>query len=204
VFEDVARVAETAATDETDVSDRVAGLFPNPSPSVHGLMATAAGTSFEGGIYRLLELDEVEPFVAACERLVPESAGAVRCFGCDWLGRPWGYSMDAEDEVFVIEPYSGEMLVTTATVATLHRDTFREIGGQLMEIKLWKKWRKRHPAPAPDQCAGFVVPQFLGGDISIKNLAMFDRDVYWELCTQLIDNIADVAPGTPITSIQLR
>jgi hypothetical protein len=204
VFEDVARLAETAAADTKDVGDRVRTLFPNPSPGVHDLMATAAGTSFEGGIYRLLALDEVESFVAACESLVPESAGTVRCFGCDWLGRPWGYSMDAEREVFVIEPYSGEMLVTTATVETLHRETFSAIGEQLMEIRLWKKWRKRHPAPAADQCAGFVVPQFLGGDISIKNLSMFDRDVYWELCTQLIRNISDIPPGTPITGLELR
>jgi hypothetical protein len=48
------------------------------------------------------------------------------------------------------------------------------------------------------------VPQFLGGDISIKNLSMFDRDVYWELCTQLIANGADIPPGTPITGVQLR
>lgn len=130
MFEDVARLAEKAAGETKDVGDRVRALFPDPSPGVLDLMATAAGTSFEGGIYRLLALDEVESFVAACESLVPESAGAVRCFGCDWLGRPWGYSMDEEGEVFVIEPYSGEMLVTTATVQTLHRETFGAVGDQ--------------------------------------------------------------------------
>jgi hypothetical protein len=48
------------------------------------------------------------------------------------------------------------------------------------------------------------VPQFLGGEISIKNLSMFDRDVYWELCSQLIANVADISPGTPIMGVQLR
>ena len=53
-----------------------------------------------------------------------------------------------------------------------------------------------------DQCAGYKVPLFLGGEDSIHNLELSDIEVYWSLMAQLRLATIDLAPGTRISEIE--
>lgn len=46
--------------------------------------------------------------------------------------------------------------------------------------------RRAHPAPVNfDECVGYKIPLFLGGDDHIGNLQSTDLDVYWTLTGRL-------------------
>ena len=198
MWDDVQRAAAEAAG--VAIEPRVRPLFPSPSPGVLELMSGWAGTSFGGGAYRLLRLDEVDAHVERCVALVPEAEGRIRCFGTDWLGRSWGYYVD-EPRVAVVEPYSAELLSAPFTVLEWHA---AEIPDGILEDELWDFWVARNPVPAEDQCVGLKVPMFLGGDLEPDNLSLSDRDVYWEICTQLRRQMADLPAGTSIDSVRLE
>lgn len=55
-----------------------------------------------------------------------------------------------------------------------------------------------------DQCAGYRVPLFLGGDDAVANLGQSDIDVYWSLMGQLRLKAQGLQPGLPISAIELE
>ena len=56
---------------------------------------------------------------------------------------------------------------------------------------------------AVTHCIGYTTPLFLGGEDAISNLAVSDLEVYWTLGSQLLAQVRDLPPGTPISGIRL-
>ncbi|WP_284978680.1 T6SS immunity protein Tdi1 domain-containing protein [Arthrobacter sp. fls2-241-R2A-200] len=68
----------------------------------------------------------------------------------------------------------------------------------------FNKWRLENPADlAFDECVGYKVPLFLGGDDELHNLELSDMEVYWSLMGQLRLATQHLEPGTHINAVEI-
>lgn len=58
--------------------------------------------------------------------------------------------------------------------------------------------------PRPDQCIGYKVPVFLGGEDDLPNLEVAELMVCVSVSGQLSTQTADLEPGTRIDSVDIR
>jgi hypothetical protein len=55
-----------------------------------------------------------------------------------------------------------------------------------------------------DDCIGYPVPLFLAGEDTISNYEKQDLEIYWDTQLQLINQVKNLPPGTPIKSIRME
>lgn len=173
------------------------------APDIAKLLAELGGSSFNGGLYRVVRLSDLDVWASRIEYAFPEFAGRVTCFGYDWLGR--AFAIDAtrpeagRPGVVMFEPGTGEALKIPANIETFHDDELISFGESCLAIDFYRRWQKRLNAPLEyDQCAGYKKPLFLGGVDDIENLEISDIDVYWHIVGQLILKTKGLPIGTTV------
>jgi hypothetical protein len=164
-----------------------AGQFPDGAPE---LMTRFGGYTFRDGLYRL--------HTAASARLADERvreawpdrfADRIACFGFDWRGRqfsrdPARRDDDGEPLVLLYEWGTGDALEIPATLAGFHDEILIDMAEQAVEVSAFEDWRRGNPDKVPlahEECVGYRVPLFLGGEDDASNLEVSDTDVYMSI-----------------------
>lgn len=194
------------------------GQVPNPAWDDPWLMRSAgyaelmeqfAGLTFEGGLYRLHDASSGPKGAEALAEAFPEFSSRARPFGYDWLGRQFAIDLDRVEDgqalVLLMEPGTGEALEVPLSFAAFH-DQLDDHREPALAAGFFADWAKVNPALLPlrhEDCAGYGVPLFLGGEDTVENLEVIDMDVYWSLCAQLHKAARDLPPGTKIRSISI-
>lgn len=154
------------------------------------LVGLGAGLSFGKGIVRIHSEREAlrasglirESFPAYGDRVVPIAK--------DWLGRqfavPLADGAARPGLLLLIEPGSGEVFEIDCRVVDLFNVEMVADPETFLASDLFEEWREENPVMLPsDQCVGFKVPLFLGGEGSVDNLEVCDESVYWSLFGQM-------------------
>jgi hypothetical protein len=173
------------------------------APDIAKLLAELGGSSFNGGLYRVVRLSELAAWTSRIGYAFPEFKGRVTCFGYDWLGRAFAIDAtrleDGRPGVVMFEPGTGQALNIPANIETFHDDELINFGDSALAIDFYRRWQKLpHTALAYDECAGYKRPLFLGGVDDIENLEISDIDVYWHILGQLILKTKGLPAGTPV------
>lgn len=183
VFERLPEILPTATTDApSDIG--------TPPGGPRQALGTFAGTSFDGGLYRL----HTAASAATVDELVfaayPDFEGRIACFGMDWLGRQ--FSLDpargtsSDPEVLLYDIGAGEALEVPVTFSRFHDEELVNFADAALAAGFFAHWRNANPDPLDfNHCAGYTVPLFLGGADDLTNLELADLDVYWTLTGQL-------------------
>lgn len=185
------------------VADGAGAAVP---PTLSELFARFSGTTFGDGLYRIHTPESAAASNDFCARLIRGFAGRMYCFGFDWLGRNlavdlWGG--DGEGLVVLVEPGAGELLESEVELTPFH-DEVLVADPTGLAAGFFDEWRSANPGfdrLAFDQCVGYKVPLFLGGDDEVHNLEVVPYDVYWELCVQLRTGTRHMPAGTTIQRI---
>ena len=179
------------------------GSSASLAPDVAKLLAEIGGSSFNGGLYRVVRRSELDDWASRIGYAFPEFKGRVTCFAYDWLGR--AFAIDAtrleggRPGVVMFEPGTGEALKIPANIETFHDDELINFGESALAIDFYHRWQKRLNAPlAYEHCAGYKKPLFLGGADDIENLETSDIDVYWHIMGQLILKTKGLPIGTSV------
>ena len=172
-------------------------------PAVAPLLTEFGGSSFNGGLYRVVRVNDVAPWSSRIGYAFPEFQGRIACFGYDWLGR--AFAVDSKrleggkPGVLLFEPGTGEALEVPANIETFHDDELVNFGESCLAIEFFHRWRgATHAKLAYDQCAGYKMPLFFGGEDDLDNLEISDIDVYWHIFGQLILKTKGLPVGTPV------
>lgn len=171
-----------------------------------GFLAANAGRSFGGGLYRLHHLSRIGAWTQLGEEMFPEFRGGIVCFGWDWLGRQFALdrrssSSGGDPQVLMLEPGTGEVLEIPATFATFHDEELVDFADAALAASYYDQWQAAGgQAPGEDECIGYRVQLFLGGEDTIENLEPIDGDVYWTITAQLVNETRTLPPGTSISS----
>jgi hypothetical protein len=177
------------------------------SPDIDKLFAEFGGGSFNGGLYRVARVSDLDTWASRIGDAFPEFKGRVTCFGYDWLGRVFAVDEKrlegGKPGVVMFEPGTGQALKIPANIETFHDDELVNFGEAALAVDFYQRWQKvAHAQLQYDQCAGYKRPLFLGGVDDVGNLEPSNIDVYWHISGQLILKAKGLPAGTPVrTSI---
>jgi hypothetical protein len=163
------------------------------------------GATLANGFYRFHSPSSAQAGNARCARLVSGFAGNFYCFAFDWFGRELAIDLRKPDgDVIVVDPGGGEYLRSDEPFSSWHDCVAGE--EDPLAYPYYLEWREANPDAGPvgfDQCIGYLVPLFLGGVDEISNLALTDREVYFEICVQLSNGAAKLPTGATIDALRI-
>lgn len=173
--------------------------------------AEFAGASFLGGLYRVHDERSGQIATALIAEAFPEFAARVFPFGFDWLGRQFAVDIarvvEGSPQVLLLEPCSGEVLEIPASFVEFHDEVLVTNSEAALALSAFRDWAAANPLSIPlarDQCVGYIVPLFLGGQDGPENFEVTDFEVYWSICAQLRAAVAGLAEGTVITEVTIE
>ena len=172
-------------------------------PDIAKLLAEFGGSSFNGGLYRVVRVGDLDTWASRIGYAFPEFKGRVTCFGYDWLGRAFAVDENrfegGRPGVVMFEPGTGQALKIPANVETFHDDELINFGEAALAMDSYQRLHKATRVNLEyDACAGYRKPLFLGGADEIGNLETSDIDVYWHISGQLILKTKGLPVGTPV------
>jgi hypothetical protein len=178
-------------------------------PYLGPLLAKWGGTSFSGGIYRLVRPEVIPDWVRIAEGAFPTFRDRLVPFGIDWLGRLFvldlGRTVDGSPAVTLLEPGTGEALEIPCTAESFHESELIEYREECLAASFFEAWLKADGArPGLTECVAYRRPLFLGGSDTVENLELADIHVYWGIAEQLIRKVRGLPPGTVIDSVSVR
>ncbi|WP_328472182.1 DUF1851 domain-containing protein [Actinoplanes sp. NBC_00393] len=188
------------------ITDRLDDAGGEPThPQLAELFRELGGTTFDDGLYRIHTPVSAAAADALCARLIEDFVGEVFCFGFDWLGRNLALDVSEGGDglVVIVEPGAGELLEGGVTLSKFHEKTVRK-DPTALAAGFFAEWRAGHPEferLSFEECVGYKVPLFLGGDDEVHNLEVVPYDVYWEICVQLRTGTRQMRAGTSIRQI---
>jgi hypothetical protein len=199
---ELARIASTYRISGPPPAPRA--LDPNLPEEVRTVLAAMGGVSLDDGLYRCHPPEAVGRMTGVCVAYFPEFAGRVVCFGADWLGRQFAgdaarVGPGGERLVLLLDPGAGEALEVPATVTGCHEDGLVEYAEPALAQSFYQTWRAASGDDrqlSADECVGYRIPLFLGGQDDVDNLERTDLDVYWALSAQLYQGSRSGPAGT--------
>lgn len=173
------------------------------------LLGVYGGKSFGNGLYRLHKLDEIEKWNLIITKAYPEYCNSVTCFGYDWLGRQFAIDkermVDGQSQIVMFEPGTGEVLEIPCDFCSFHEDEIVNYNDACLASGFFKEWLNIHKnAIGSNECVGYKILLFLGGEDIISNLELCNMDVYWEMCSQLIQKTKQLPEGTIVQNIDMK
>ena len=159
-------------------------------PGFAELAAECGGTVFGDGLVRVHSegsARRVNPLIAEAFPDFPEQFQAI---AQDWTGRQFavGSRPGARyyGKLLLFEPASGEAFEIDADISALFNSEMISDPVTYLAADLFEDWRRAGGSlGGPNECVGFRVPLFLGGDGVVENLEVVDLEVYWSLFGQL-------------------
>lgn len=168
-----------------------------------------AGASFAGGLYRIHDSVSGPKAKAWLQEVFPEFARRATPFAYDWLGRQFAVDRtrlaDGQPLMLLLEPGTGEALDIDASFVGLHELELVEYPDDALAVSFYKEWRASGVDARPlerDECAGYKIPLFLGGEDEVENLEVVDLEVYLSFSGQLSSQVSGLAPGTHVTGVE--
>jgi hypothetical protein len=174
---------------------------------IQGIVEAVAGVTLADGFYRFHTLESAVRSNEACAKLIKGFEGSFFVFAFDWLGRELAVDIRSDatnGNVICVDPGGGEYLTTDCPLSEWHDAVAGE--EDPLAYPFYFAWRKANPGQGPlafHQAIGYKVPLFLGGEDEVPNLEVCDREVYFELCTQLAHGARQLPVGETVTAIAI-
>ncbi len=173
--------------------------------------AEFAGATFNGGLYRFHDAASGAQALALIAEAFPEYASRVCPFGYDWLGRQFavdsGRKVGGQPQVLLLEPGTGEALEVPASFVAFHEEILLDYADAALATTFFDSWSAVNGDSLPlrrDECVGYRVPLFLGGQDGIESVEVSDLNVCWTICGQLRSAALRLPPGTSINEVTKR
>lgn len=168
-----------------------------------------AGCTFEDGLYRLHDAESGPRGEVSIADAFPDFAGHVCPFAVDWLGRQFGLdarrSEGGEALVLLMEPGTGQALEIPFSFRSFH-ENLNDLREPALAVSFFSQWaaENRGQIPLdPQECVGYKVPLFLGGQDAVDNLEVIDLQVYWSVCGQLRQGTKRLPAGASVRQISI-
>jgi hypothetical protein len=195
---------DTLATGSAWQNERLAGV-----EGYVNFASEFAGDTFCGGLYRVHDDQSGPRSLAVIADAFPDFAARVCPFSFDWLGRQFAIDSSrvegGQPLVLLLDPGAGDALEIPQTFTTFHEEELIDFVEAALAVEFFEEWSAANSASLPlqrDQCVGYRVPLFLGGQDLLENLELGDLEVYWSLCGQLRLRTRSLPPGTSINTIR--
>lgn len=181
----------------------------NIKSSMNGLeklYGAFGGQSYSKGLYRIHTIDSAVKWNSIVTETFPEFGKRITCFGYDWLGRQFALDNqrveNGQQQVLMFEPGTGEVLEIPCNIVQFHEEEIPEFNDSCLASDFFKEWISIYPNEIKiSECVGYKTMLFLGGEDTVQNLEKGNMDVYWGICSQLIQKTNGLPEGTIVKGI---
>jgi Domain of unknown function (DUF1851) len=177
----------------------------DPTSEFKSFIDGYGGLVFEGGLYRIHNPESIDIWNAKIREAYPQVGGQVQAFGQDWQGNQFALRVKPNPYVLLFQVGSGAVFEIASSIESAHELEFVEHTDEALSVKLWHQWVSNGgERPSVNQCVGLQQPLFLGGENRVENMCLCNVDVYWEIASQLLQQVRKLPPGTPISNIRFE
>ena len=173
-----------------------------PADTLDRLLEQIDGMSFCNGLYRVHTPADVQAWNATIATAWTETAGRIRVFAYDWLGRQFALFGDR----MILQFSAGDLEFNEipADLVGFHNEELVTYRQEALAYAFYEAWLQSGGAPPRySQCVGHQKPLFLGGVDEVENLAAIDLDVYWTISAPLIAKAREVGIGGRVGNIEI-
>jgi hypothetical protein len=97
--------------------------------------------------------------------------------------------IDGQAQILMFEPGTGEVLEIPCNFE-FHNDEIPNYHDACLASEFYLNWKATNKTSLKnEECVGYRVMLFLGGNDVIANLEKSNLDVYWEICSKLIQQM---------------
>ncbi|MDQ0710504.1 hypothetical protein QFZ52_003156 [Arthrobacter woluwensis] len=178
-------------------------------PGYTDFAAEFAGATFDGGLYRVHDDISGPQAMELIGDAFPECTHRVVPFGYDWLGNQfavdYGRIVEGQPQVLLFVVGTGEALRIPVSFTAFHEEEVVDDSEAALASEFFYTWSAPNTDTLPlrrDQCLGYRIPLFLGGQDEERNLEITDLEVYWSHTGQLRVSTLDLPPGTSIQGVK--
>jgi hypothetical protein len=174
---------------DTELKERHLAVL-NHSIGAVTFMKEFQGQTFNKGLYRIHKISDLDKWNSILFDTFPSYKNKIFCFSYDWLGRQFALDftrlLEGEPMILMLEPGTGEALEIPSTFLSFHEEELVEYQDAALAVEFFNEWKKENTKPLDhNNCVGYKVPLFLGGEDEISNLEVSDMEVYWGIIGQL-------------------
>ncbi len=167
------------------------------------ILALVGGRSFNLGAFRTFSTESSKDWNDVISDAFPAYKGIIRCIGFGWDGQVIAEVLrdreDIERGVAIFNPNTAETLNAPVSIVDFMNDMIGDDEEDVLEAGLYLTWLKADKTPVQiDECVGYDVPMFVGGDQSMENMNVIDFEVYWDISRDLIKKYFDAEDGDAI------
>jgi hypothetical protein len=168
--------------------------------------AECGGVTINKGLYRVHSGISSRRWSNNIRQYFSELKKTILPFGYDWLGRQYCVIHGVENILVMFDPATVEYFEMAGDLNDFHNiDLVDDRDAAVSEIGFNEALKKMKVTElAIDKCVGYKVPLFLGGKDDYTNYEIADIEVYWEMQSQIFNQIKDLPPGTKISSIKFK
>lgn len=197
---------KTLKSDPQTGSRRIGGSILGRAADYANLLQEVSGLSFEKGLYRIIEENNVEEWKKKLYSAYPAYQDRSIPFAYDWLNRMYCMELDStgiSSQCLLVSHITDEVLRIPFGVAQFHNEVLLENIDDILEPKRFSEFllQTQRSMLRLDECASLDVPLFLGGDYSVQNMKVLDVDVDWEITLQMLSRTRGLKAGTAISSV---
>jgi hypothetical protein len=200
------RLDSNVAFADDDDTNEIKEFVESDYPSLLPVFEKIGGHSFENGLFRIHTFGSSANWSNLLREYFPECGFNFYCFGYDWMGCMYCFSLDDEPIVYIFDPADMETREAEATIELFFNVDLVKNRDETLLYKRFNTLRKRFKLEvlAVDKCIGYEESLFLGGEDKDSNFAIADLEVYWELQSKIYRKIKDLPDGAEIGDINFE
>lgn len=148
------------------------------------------GHSFGKGMYRLFRSEDVGKWAMIIDNAYPQFKKCFTLFAFDWLGRCFAIDLRKTahyGKVLMFEIGTADTLEIPSNFIDFHNTEIPMYHDACLASSFFLEWKKDNcDELLHDECVGYKIPLFLGGNDNLKNLEKIDMEVYWHVLSAAI------------------
>ncbi|QIM16791.1 hypothetical protein G7067_10875 [Leucobacter insecticola] len=158
------------------------------------------GASFNGGLVRFHDDRSGPLYRAQVLEAFPELPSLADVLAVDWHGRQI-VTNGSSEQLLLADPSTGKTVewysVEEFSTALRLDGGYAALNGELFDR--WREFVERPGGRLPwEGAVAYAVPLYAGGESGVECLEFTDLDVLWDFTVQVLDQVRDLPPGTPI------
>ena len=197
----------TSRTERKTIEQVVLPILLNKASDAVEFLSKLSGSTFNGGLYRVHSLAEIEKWTKIVESAFPSFKGRIACLTYDWLGRQFALDSnrvsESEPLLLMFDVGAGEVIDITMSFHDFH-NLIVDYPDEVLASAFFTEWKSTigHELQ-PTQCVGYKIPLFLNGQEELSNLEVTSMKLYWELFGQILEQVRNLPPGTRLSKLKI-
>lgn len=181
-------------------------LYKSLPVSLFTLFDLHGGKSCNSGLYRLHTFGSSVQWSLIIGQCFKTHKNKIYPFGFDWMGRQFCMSIDNNNLLFMFDIATAEYFELQQKLELLHDDDFINDMENMLANDIFTQVLKHSNLKSIgyNECLGYKMPLFMGGNDVVENYQLIDIEVYWETQYQLYEKVKNLPVGTIIKSIKIE